>query len=79
MPTPKQVRRCYKRVRYHIYQLQTALNEAHNLNVIKYDDYATQAPCRALGDVRDRFDASTEKQRAQAIKDELMKELKGVY
>lgn len=81
MPTPKQVRECYKRLHYHSWQLQKALDHAHNLEVIQYDSskYTEEAPCRAMFELRERIDATTAKARAKALKDEVMRELKNAW
>ena len=61
MVTPKQTRNCIKRIRLNIHRLQTALNEAHRLDIIKYENgqYNEFSPCKALQDVRDRVKNTT--------------------
>jgi hypothetical protein len=80
-PTPKQVRFHYKRLRYRWWLLQKALNDAHNANVIEYEDgkFNEQAPCRTSSELRDRINLTTEKARARAFRDECMDELKDVW
>lgn len=60
--TEKQMDRSLKRVWYHFEQLQAALNEAHNMNLIKYTNYQEESPCQALSETRKRFKLTTEKQ-----------------
>lgn len=81
MPTPKQVREHYKRLRYHMWQLQKALNDAHNADVIVYDatKFAAEAPCACMHELRLRIEKTTEATRAKAMKDEIMSEMKAVY
>lgn len=78
MPTPKQVRDHYKKIRYHLYRLRCALNNAHNVEVIQYGQYA-DGPCAAMDELVQRIETTTEKTRAQAFKQECMNELKGVW
>ncbi len=78
MPTPKQVRSHYKSVRYFSYHLRRALSSAHEARVIVYDDY-NKGPIAALMEVMNRIETTTKDARAQAMKDEVMKELKGMY
>ena len=79
MATPKQVRAAYKKIWFHLYHLQCALNEAHDKKIIQYDDYNKESPCFSLYDVQSRIESTTEKARAKALEDEVMKELKGVW
>ncbi len=76
--TPKQVRNHYKKIRYHMYRLQTALHNAHNADVIKYGD-SVDSPCSALYKCRELVDKTTKDARAEALKDECMNELKGIW
>lgn len=78
MPTPKQVRKHYGAVRYHWWKLQQALNRAHEAKLIDYEDYVTEAPCAAMDTVRLRIDATTEKARAKAMKEEILNDVKGI-
>lgn len=73
MPTPKQVRYHYGRVARLRAKLQDALTEAHGAKVIVYPDneQSEKSPCWALHDCWTRFKASTEKQLAQAMRDEI--------
>lgn len=88
MPTPKQVRHHYKKCRRYFYLLQRALNDAHSCNVINYKEKKNangyfeptlESVCGAVSDAKERFDISTKDQLANAMKEELMRELKGVY
>lgn len=81
MPTPKQVQFHYTRLRKRWFALQRALDDAHNADVIKYPEgtYNEQAPCWASWELRKRIDATTEKQRAEAFKEQCMDKIKGIY
>lgn len=81
MPTPKQVREHYKKIRYHFYRLSTALHKAHAADVIVYPNnrYEEEGPCRSLEECRIRVEKTTEKARAEALRIEVMRELKGFY
>lgn len=79
MPTPKQVRQSYKRIRYHLYQLQKALNHAHEIGVLRYQDYTDQSPCWSLSNCKDRVWDTTKDALAEAARTECMNELKGVW
>lgn len=73
MPTPKQVRFHYGRIARLRAKLQEALNEAHHAEVIMYDSklYHEQSPCSTLYITWDRIKATTEKQLAQAMREEI--------
>lgn len=71
MPTPKQVRYHYGRIAKLRAKLQEALNEAHNAQVLMYDDYETESPCKTLYETWDRIKATTEAQLAQAMREEI--------
>lgn len=75
MPTPKQTRHSMKRIYFAYNLLNKALNNAHNLDVIKYDEYK-DSPCAALSECRDCFDRTTEKARAKAFADEIKENIK---
>lgn len=77
MATVKQTKEIYRRIRYHEWNLQKALNEAHDRKIINYDVFDAEAPCWAMALLRERIEKSTMKARAQAFKDEIMKDLKG--
>lgn len=87
-PTPKQIREHYKKCRRAFYKLQCALNEAHRMNVIDYEEaknasgyyeYKHASVCEAVGVAKENFENSTRRQLHYAIQTELMSELKGVY
>jgi hypothetical protein len=78
MPTPKQTRAFYRRIRFHLYHLQRALNDAHSAEAIAYDKYE-DGPCYALYEVKDRIHATMKDALAAATRDEVMRELKGIY
>lgn len=61
MATAKQTKEAIRKIRYYTHKLQGALNHAHNINVIKYDNenYLEESPCRSLGELRDRVKLST--------------------
>lgn len=81
MPNPKKVREHYKKIRYHMWRLQNALNNAHEAEVINYDPgkFNEEAPCYTMAQLRDRVEKTTAITRAQAFKDEVMSELKDVW
>lgn len=72
MPTPKQVRYHFTKIARLRHKLQNALNDAHNADVIQYEgkNYEEQSPCRTLYETWDRIKGTTEKQLAQAFRDE---------
>lgn len=76
MPTPKMVRYHYRRLRRAWYQLQKALDDAHNADVIKYEKYQEQSPCQTNWETKTRINATTEKQLAEAFRDEILADLK---
>lgn len=79
MATLKQTKKVYKQIRYHLYHLQCALNRAHDLRVIRYEDYSEESPCKTLMQTKNRIKLTTEKALAEAMSEEIMKELKGVW
>jgi hypothetical protein len=56
--------------------LQCALNDAHDAKVIVYADYKSESPCCSLYESWDRFKATTEKQLAEAMRTEIMRDIK---
>lgn len=87
MPTVKQTRHHYKKCRRYFYLLLNALNEAHDLKVINYEEkyhdgkLVSQLPsvCSKVYEAKDNFETATKRQLAEAMKNELMSELKGIY
>lgn len=73
-PTPKQVRSHFRRLSRLRYQLQRALDRAHEAEVIEYQDYKTQSPCQSLYETWERIKQTTEKSLAQALRDEIHRE-----
>lgn len=59
--TEKQMKSQLGAVYYFYNKLQDALNRAHQSSLIAYDDYAEQAPCKAMNDVKTRFELSVAK------------------
>ncbi|CAB4169805.1 hypothetical protein UFOVP903_22 [uncultured Caudovirales phage] len=74
MPTVKQVRYHYKKVDALYTKLARALNEAHAAEVLVYADYVNESPCKLLFESEDRFNKTTEKQLADALRYELRTE-----
>jgi len=72
-PTALQVRHHYGKIAKLRHQLQEALNDAHNANVIRYDSkfYNEQSPCKLLYQVWERIKLTTHDQLAQAMRDEI--------
>jgi len=81
MPSPKKVREHYKKIRFHLYRLQVALNNAHNADVIIYDrdKFSAEAPCHTTAELRKRIDITTKEAMARAFREECMGQLKGVW
>lgn len=81
MPTPKQVKEHYKKIRYHLYRLQVALNNAHEAEVIVYDDgrFVDEGPCYSLDQCKKRIELTTMVARAMAFRTECLRELKGIW
>lgn len=76
MPTAKQVRFHFGRISKLHHKLQRALNDAHNAKVISYDGrFTEEAPCWAHYECWLRVKKTTEKQLAQAMRDEIRKEI----
>ena len=67
----KSVKRHMHRIWFHLDRLQRALNDAHNADVIMYDDYTTEAPCKAMDDLRERVRCTTNAQVAKAVELEI--------
>lgn len=87
MPTPKQTRAHYKKCRRYFYLLLNALNDAHNAKVIDYEERyhdsklvsSHPSVCTKIHEAKDNFETATKRQLANAMKEELMAEMKGVY
>jgi hypothetical protein len=71
MPTPKQVRFHFGRIERAHDKLQDALNAAHRADVLEYTDFALQSPCKTHSDTWERILATTEKQLASAMRQEI--------
>lgn len=71
MPTPKQVRFHYGRIAKLRVKLQYALNDAHEAGVIVYAAYSEESPCKTLFETWARIKATTEKQLAEAMREEI--------
>lgn len=52
-------------------RLRDALNEAHNLEVIRYDDYEAESPCKTNWETWKRIQNTTEKALAEAMRREI--------
>lgn len=72
MPTPKQVRYHYRRVQRAYEKLANALNDAHNCDVLVYENYPDESPCSTNYQTKQRMDKTMEKALAQAMRDEIM-------
>lgn len=70
--TERQMRRHLHRIWFHFRNLQAALNDAHNAELIEYEKYE-DGPCKALYEVRDRIFATT-KEKVARITHESVKE-----
>lgn len=71
MPTPKQVRYYFGRIERAHDRLQEALNQAHNADVLVYKDYGAESPCFTNNQTWERILATTEKQLASAMRQEI--------
>jgi len=71
MPTPKQVRYHYGRIASLRSRLQDALTAAHNADVIEYEHYDNESPCKTLYETWDRIKITTEKALADAMRQEI--------
>lgn len=71
MPTPKQVRFHYGKIATLRAKLQEALNDAHRAEVIVYDNYDVESPCKTLYETWDRMKTTTEKTLAEAMRTEI--------
>lgn len=78
-PTPAQVKKHYKAIRYFYYKLHQSLNSAHRVGVLNYQNYEIESPCYMMSKVKERIDNTTMKSRADAFKRECMDELKNVW
>jgi hypothetical protein len=65
--TLKKTRELMARIFYHTRQLSDALNEAHSLDLIKYENFAEEAPCKMLYGLEQRVEATTKDQIAKAF------------
>lgn len=70
MPTPKQVRYHYAKIRRLRWLLIHALNDAHTKGVIDYTDN-NLSPCASHTETWRRVQMTTEKQLAQAMREEI--------
>lgn len=71
MPTPRQVRFHYGKITKLVRKLSWALTDAHNHDVIKYEKFAEESPCKCLWDMEQRIEATTEKALASAMREEI--------
>jgi hypothetical protein len=72
MATAKQTRQAIKRIRFCIHRLQRALDHAHHdLEIINYENYQEQAPCKALQELRERVRETTKDACVKAFIDEI--------
>lgn len=69
--TEKKIRKAIRRVWFHWYRLQNALNDAHIQEVIVYPQDKGEPPvptcCDASWEVRERFEKWTSKKLAETI------------
>ena len=79
MATTKQTKEVYAKLMRHFWGLQTALNHAHRIGLIEYKEYDSEAPCKAMYDLRKRIRDSTEKALAGAMHDEIVKTIKDAF
>lgn len=73
-PSPSEVRHHYARVHNLHEKLQQALNDAHNANVIVYEgEFRDVAPCHSHWKTLERFETTTQKQLAAAMRTEILR------
>ena len=65
------MRKLLRRIYFHYDRLSTALNDAHNADLIKYDQYAGNAPCESLWQCRERVEKTTAPQIANIIQSQV--------
>lgn len=75
MPTPKEVRFHFGRLKRRFRLLSEALDAAHRAEVLMYDSYPEQSPCKTNFETWERIKATTEKQLAAAMRGEIYKEM----
>lgn len=73
MPTPLQVRYHFGKIARLCHRLQLALNDAHVARVIDYKDYSSESPCSTLHETWERVKKTSEKQLAEAMREEIRK------
>ena len=74
MPTPKQVRHHFGRLSRAYRAMQAALNAAHDAEVLVYKEYEEESPCFTNFQSWERILATTEKQLARAMREEIQSE-----
>lgn len=74
MPTPKQTRYHYKKVKNLFTRLEDALYKAHKAKVLNYveAEYQTASPCPLVYDADHRFEECCKEALASAMKTEIM-------
>lgn len=65
--TKKKIDYHLNRIYFHWTNLQNALNAAHNDELIMYSDYASEAPCKSLYELRERVETTTSKKISETI------------
>lgn len=79
MPTPKQVRHHYARLKKAHHYLEKVLYEAHSIGVINYpqEEYHSIGPCASHYETWKRIEKTTERQLANAMKEEISRSSHG--
>ena len=73
--TERKVKKHLHRIWFHFYRLQSALNDAHNKDVIKYENY-DNGPCKKLYELRDRIYETTKEQAATAVHESVKEKIR---
>lgn len=69
--TEKQMRKHLRRIYYHVDQLQRALTDAHNKELLMYKDFTEESPCHSLFKCEERIHLTTKDQIAKIIRREI--------
>lgn len=81
MATVKQTKALYKKLRFHIHHLRSAIHEAKEIGVIREDEKIAyeETVLNPFYKMANRIDKTTETACASAFKEELLKSMKGIY
>lgn len=77
MPTEKQVRKSLKRLWYHWYRLQAALNDAHYKDVIQYLPTNHGECCELHAKLKRAIEDHTKKAIAESVQESIREKVRG--